>query len=229
MSEVTGKRCAKCYEVVGYRKEGKCCGSCRRPVHHECIGAKGSTDKSHCCAECGVTTHCDLCEQEKNDAMRCYLRVQRTTPSIGAVTSRWVNLQCNCCAQCLRKGNRVRWSGVYGVALMFGLPVLILGAGIPVMEVLFGKNGALSDGLFGIPAKAIFDKFPLVALVSIALAFISSIPLAGMLARRRMKAVYKPALDQRLRAIAGVRDWGAFANVSVFRKIPDREVAVPLN
>jgi hypothetical protein len=176
-----------------------------------------------------VTTHCDLCELEKEDVTRAYLRVQRTSAGIGTVTSRWVNLQCNCCAQCLRKGNRVRWSGVYGAALVFGLPALIFGCGILLMEMLFGKTGAFPDGVFGISAKHIVDNFGLVVLIATALAFIVPIPIAGMLARSRMKAVYKPALDERLRNIAGVRGWGAFANVSVFPKIPQSESALPLN
>lgn len=229
MSAISGKSCVRCCQVVGYRKEGEFCSGCRRPIHTECKRAVASSKDSQSCPQCGVSTRCDLCESESNDVVPGFLRLQRTAAGIGSFKTRWVNLQCYNCEECFRKGNRVKWSGMFGLALMFGMPLLLFGAGIPLMELLLGKEGALHEGILGYSEKQLRNGFVLSTLVLTILAFVSGIPLSGVLARRRMKAVYKPALDKKLREIAGVSRWGAFANVSVFRKIPEGESIVSLN
>ena len=111
---------------------------------------------------------------------------------------------------------------------MFGIPIFLCGGGGFLMDELFGEDGVMPDGLFGVPGMRIANGFMLVASVLSLLGFVFAIPMSGMIARRRIKGLVTPELDERLRKIAGVSRWGATANFTPRRDIPYGESSVPL-
>ncbi|HEY8504001.1 MAG TPA: hypothetical protein VIL46_05425 [Gemmataceae bacterium] len=212
MAKVT---CPYC-EIVLTRQEvadGWCetCGKKLPPNFRDRGRAFGRSD-----APGTVSGVCDLCGERRPGVSTCYLQLIRQKVGItGDVQARYINVSCNCCEACYRRGRGLRRLAFFALGAMFVLPLLLCGGvGILLKEL-------------GLPEKGLNDFLAVATFVSFVGFF--GIPVYVHFAlRRRLRKLLPPDVDARLRSLHGGRGWGLFRTVVFSRKLREGQEAVRL-
>jgi hypothetical protein len=142
---------------------------------------------------------CDLCGRMQPNLAPCCLVVIGQKLRVVDVARRWVNVRCRTCGPCFQKARSLQTARYGLLALMFGLPL-----------VGFATLGLTADVLeqsLGVSRNAI-------GMMILATLAISLLPwLLGplyirILTRRRLTELLRPSLNERLKSLVRVRDWG---------------------
>lgn len=159
---------------------------------------------------------CDLCGTSGPEVQTGFLRVVRQRITPGLITTRWVNLQCQCCDRCVRKARQIKQRRYLVVAAMvawlFLAPCLLAPLGLLLGEKGSPRNLAIILG----------------GLVVVVAGFLAGPLYLRSFNRRRTAQLLGPVIDAELRERAGIGSWGLRSEVLIDRVLPRGESAVPL-
>src|ERR1700677_2836662 len=106
------------------------------------------------------SAECDLCLQSREGTDTCYLRLEKVSPGASSVGFRSGGFECRCCADCYRKGRMLTSLRIiYFIVFAFVVPMFLCGGGGMLAMKLFRADGAMPQGIGGVPGPEILDKF----------------------------------------------------------------------
>jgi hypothetical protein len=174
----------------------------------------GSDEHRH-----GTDAWCDLCEKLEPNAARSYLKVVgQAITTTGSVRQRWVNVRCSCCPSCFGRARSLQTLRYTAVGVMFGLPALMCG-GLGLIVDPLSRSGVPPILCVGLV---------LTAFALCVLSWVLSPFYIRSETRRRLRDLLKPALDERLRGLVGVPNWGWRHYVTASTTLPEGESCVDL-
>jgi hypothetical protein len=163
---------------------------------------------------------CEVCQRIRPGVARCCLKVTgQAIAATGAVTRRWVNVRCACCAACYRKARGLQRLRYATLAVMFGVPAVMVGVS-PLLDQLERQSGV---------PRSVIGGLALGGLLLTVLIWVLSPVYIRFQTRRRLRALLPPAMDERLKALVGVRGWGWKHYVTAVRDVPRGERFVELS
>ena len=152
---------------------------------------------------------CELCRKQVGGLEHCYLTVTGTSPGLGSVTLRWVNVRCLACRACSEE-----WLRYHRITL------LILFHSLAVMALaLFG--GGLLSVLWSDKAGGAWMALGFLLVFPADL--IASLCMLPGRVQRGCRRFLGRERDQRLRQALGIRRWGLTRKIFPRRTIPSGE------
>ena len=167
------------------------CPSCRHP-----LTVPATAGRAEATPAAGV---CDLCGRHQPRLGPCCLVVIGQKLRVVDVAQRWVNVRCRACSPCFQKARSLQTARYGLLAVMFGLPLagfVTLGLTVDVLEQSLGVSRNVTG---------------MVILATLAISLLPWLfgPLyIRVLTRRRLTELLRPSLNERLKSLVRVRDWG---------------------
>jgi hypothetical protein len=158
---------------------------------------------------------CFVCGDASPDVRPAYFRVVGATNLGVAAYVRWTNYRIPCCEDCFRRGSAITRTRLRAVGLWVLAPLVVILVAYAVLHLAFRNDEALIGVLMvtGLLWMCGFVVLPVYL---------------SRMSRWRIPEFLGPERDAQLRALSGLRSWGAGRHLVVLREIPKRETFVDL-
>lgn len=193
-------------------KSGKC-PSCKQKLNVASAGSTPTSTRSPS-SPATRTGDCEITGVEANDLQQTYLRVVKTSVSLGgSVRFQYVNVRVKSSAAAYRRGRHIMW-----VSMLIALSWLILPF-VGVVALVLLESAGLPQNVLKMLAVPVILAVPVLMVA----AFI----VMPIYRRRQLNKLLPERLNSKLKELSGCKDWGFRYNVAFLKKLPSSETALP--